>query len=530
MRRSLRRLVLAASASCVLVVVHSLVACTGDDPNLSPENGDAAQPLGDGGGGPQGDGAGGEGGVSTDLSVTPKTFDVARGAKATLKLHGAPGATVAIATEGATLADGGAPLPTSPVTAPSSVTLDAIGNASVDLVAAADAPQQGVKVTFVVSGASQSITGRVIGKPGDLDQFFGKGVGYVDFDVEPSVTIPNSILVQPDGKILVAGDTNNDMFVARFDGTGAVDPTFGTTGHVVHGTAQAPTMALLADGSIVLAALPGAPNSPRVWLLSSAGAFSDAWGGMTGYSQSQLGFDSTAVVATGGAIFVGGIENGTRQNSVVLKYFPDAGRDDTWGSNGTKSTPETNMTLAAIAAFTVDSSSKLWATGGAQTTAGSIAYALDLRFTATGGADIDAPLQAGTGLAIAAQGTKAIISASDAASTKGFLFRNAGQGVPLDPSFGDSTTHYVDLGNGIATSIAVDASNRILAVSGGAHTTFDVLRFDADGHPDPAFGANGVASIKGFAIALAVSGSFVYAVGKDDVASPQKARLARFWN
>jgi hypothetical protein len=92
------------------------------------------------------------------------------------------------------------------------------------------------------------------------------------------------------------------------------------------------------------------------------------------------------------------------------------------------------------------------------------------------------------------------------------------------------TTHYVDLGNGIATSIAVDAMSRILAVSGGAHTTFDVLRFDQDGHPDPAFGANGVASMKGFAIALAVSGSFVYAVGKDDAVSPQKARLARFWN
>jgi hypothetical protein len=46
----------------------------------------------------------------------------------------------------------------------------------------------------------------------------------------------------------------------------------------------------------------------------------------------------------------------------------------------------------------------------------------------------------------------------------------------------------------------------------------------------PAFGANGVASMKGFAIALAVSDSFIYAVGKDDPVSPQKARLARFWN
>jgi len=476
---------------CELPSTYAFVAaCVGDDP--TPSGG----PGGDGGdsgtGGdvttpPSGGDAGTDGATSTDLSVDPKTFDVAPNDHVSLKLHGAPGAVVSVATQAGNLAGGGAPPATSPISAPSTVTLDAIGNGALELIAAKDAAQGDVKVTLGSGTKLQGINGRIIGKPGDLDHFFGAGVGYVDVAIAAGASEPTGILLQPDGKILVAGTTSSNIFVARFDDKGVLDPTFNTTGFVKGGTQENPKLALLADGSIVLEAGRGNQFGPIVWLLSSTGAYSDAWGGAAGYYQPSIGFRETAVAAAGSAIYVGGNESqGSR--SVVEKFFPDAGFDPSWGTDGTQYTPETNMQVPTINAFTFDSAGLLWATGSAQTTAAPVTlYALDLRFVANGGADIDAPLQAGLGLAIAAQGTKAVIAARDTAGSKGFLFRNGGMGVPLDPTFGDASTHYADLGSTMTSSIAVDAESRILAAGNGRLTFEGPIFYHQYTHISPCY-------------------------------------------
>jgi len=70
--------------------------------------------------------------------------------------------------------------------------------------------------------------------PGDLDPTFGTG-GTVITSFGGS-DVASAVVVQPDGKLVVAGRTNiagNTVFaLARYNPNGGLDPTFGTGGLV----------------------------------------------------------------------------------------------------------------------------------------------------------------------------------------------------------------------------------------------------------------------------------------------------------
>src|SRR5262245_57031522 len=88
------------------------------------------------------------------------------------------------------------------------------------------------------------------------------------FDTDGKVTKPvggiidqgRATVIQPDGKILVAGyssnGSNNDMSVVRFDTNGALDNSFDTDGKVITDFAgmddEAYAIALQTDGKIVV--------------------------------------------------------------------------------------------------------------------------------------------------------------------------------------------------------------------------------------------------------------------------------------
>src|SRR5207249_3402861 len=115
--------------------------------------------------------------------------------------------------------------------------------------------------TFLAAPANAS-------NAGDLDPTFGNG-GVASTPL-PATSDAHSVVVQPDGKIVVAGctDTCDDnlaayahtFVVARFLPDGQLDSTFGSggvvqTGFGAHG--QAHSVALQADGKIVVAGCKG---------------------------------------------------------------------------------------------------------------------------------------------------------------------------------------------------------------------------------------------------------------------------------
>jgi uncharacterized delta-60 repeat protein len=98
---------------------------------------------------------------------------------------------------------------------------------------------------------------------GTLDAAFGAGGLVVTELGEGTIAFAAAVALQPDGKILVAGGAGlisgefHGFMVARYHSDGALDPTFGRGGLVVTGFGQghaaAAGLALQADGRIVVA-------------------------------------------------------------------------------------------------------------------------------------------------------------------------------------------------------------------------------------------------------------------------------------
>jgi len=66
---------------------------------------------------------------------------------------------------------------------------------------------------------------------GDLDATFGSA-GKVTTDFSSGEDAVRAVVLQPDGKIVVAGRSSGDFGVARYNTNGTLDTTFGSGGEV----------------------------------------------------------------------------------------------------------------------------------------------------------------------------------------------------------------------------------------------------------------------------------------------------------
>jgi len=99
---------------------------------------------------------------------------------------------------------------------------------------------------------------------GDLDSTFG-GDGVVTTDLG-SGNYAAATVVQPDGKILVAGSAGGDAIVLRYTTSGALDSTFGNGGvaRVSRGGGEYfSDLVLLPDGRIVAGGSASASTAAR---------------------------------------------------------------------------------------------------------------------------------------------------------------------------------------------------------------------------------------------------------------------------
>ena len=114
-----------------------------------------------------------------------------------------------------------------------------------------------IALAFVVSGRT------VLAVDGDLDPTFGTD-GKVLTDFDHSTDIANAVAIQADGKLVVVGTTyrdndfsGEDFAVARYNPDGALDKTFGVGGKVQTDfpglAAVASSVVVQPDGKIVVA-------------------------------------------------------------------------------------------------------------------------------------------------------------------------------------------------------------------------------------------------------------------------------------
>ncbi|NMB78605.1 MAG: hypothetical protein GYA23_05870 [Methanomicrobiales archaeon] len=153
------------------------------------------------------------------------------------------------------------------------------------------------------------------------------------------------IAVQPDGRIVVAGEsanaTNQDAVVLRFTGDGATDPSFGLDGVVTYarsGTDRAFAVAVQPDGRIVCAGstVVAAQDDVLLFRLLPDGTFDPAFGtgGVTAWSGpgDKADYGNWMTLQPDGKILISGTTTtGYGYELLLLRFNADGSPDPAFG-------------------------------------------------------------------------------------------------------------------------------------------------------------------------------------------------------
>jgi uncharacterized delta-60 repeat protein len=200
---------------------------------------------------------------------------------------------------------------------------------------------------------------------GSLDTSFGnKGVVTTNLTgsaKSASEDDANAIVVQPDGKIILAGtsttgtvSTNNNIALARYNSNGSLDTSFGSGGKVITsylsipgsiGNISGDSVALEPDGSIVVfgaSQFAGGVNHPFVARYTSSGVLDSTFGGtgivvLTQVSLIQRSGGNSGqvagVVQGDGRIVVEGVD-ATTSSADLARLNLNGSLDSTFGTGG----------------------------------------------------------------------------------------------------------------------------------------------------------------------------------------------------
>jgi uncharacterized delta-60 repeat protein len=182
---------------------------------------------------------------------------------------------------------------------------------------------------------------------GSLDNGFGS-TGARIFDVTSATDMARSVVIQPNGFIVVSGvpiTTSGDVptAVARLDASGNLDPSFGTGGKLMISTARIGYgLALQPDGKLLLAGgTQGFPSSFALGRLNTDGSWDSSFGNggavttSLTHSTSGSGDNGGAVaLSPDGRIYVAGTAGSINKDFGLVRYTAAGALDTTFAGVG----------------------------------------------------------------------------------------------------------------------------------------------------------------------------------------------------
>jgi len=193
------------------------------------------------------------------------------------------------------------------------------------------------KIVLVGGGGNNNwVVARLNGN-GSLDNTFGSG-GKVTTIFSPYLDEADAVTIQQDGKIVVVGGTahsdfyNRDFAIARYNPNGTLDGNFSTDGKdVLPGYFGATSVAIQADGKILVGG-PGALVA-RYDINGTLDPTFWSGGGATKGTAMVSGFDNwcaIALQANGKIVLAGDDQN----NFIVARLTANGGIDNTFSGDG----------------------------------------------------------------------------------------------------------------------------------------------------------------------------------------------------
>lgn len=411
-----------------------------------------------------------------------------------------------------------------------------------DPTATTDAPSRrggrrrlGLAALGVASALSLSVA---LGAPADVDRGFGRD-GRATADAGGD-EYAYALAVQPDGRIVVAGETslNKDAVVFRLEPDGSPDRGFDGDGARAidsGGYGAAHAVAIQPDGGIVVAGESSvsmtSTTDAGVYRLTSAGAPDPSFGTDGAQAIDDGGNEKAHALALqpDGSIVLAGSSLGTK-NAAVWRLTPTGARDLNFGAGGTRAI-DLGGTIEVANAVGIQPDGRIVVAGRA--TLNGVTHVLAARLTPTGAPDPSfgaggiALLTSADGayaraLAIQPDG-KIVIAGRTVLNTDATVYRLTSDGAP-DASFGvDGSVRLEAAGSEDAHALAIQRDGKIL-VAGEASAGDEAFlaRLRPDGSRDTGFGDNGRRIIGGgdvpaYAVALRGDGGILLA-GNDSKA------------
>ena len=181
---------------------------------------------------------------------------------------------------------------------------------------------------------------------GSLDASFGSG-GKVTTSVLPSDDVGYSVIVQPDGKLVVAGRTyngsNNDFALVRYNADGSLDAGFGDSGIVTtlvgSSHEEGYSVAIQPDGKLVVSGYSRIGSNEDFALVryNTDGSLDTSFGSggvvTTAVGASRDGGLNVAIQPDG-KLVVAGYSLGSTYDFALVRYNADGSLDTSFGSGG----------------------------------------------------------------------------------------------------------------------------------------------------------------------------------------------------
>ncbi|MBC7465012.1 MAG: hypothetical protein H7256_03380 [Bdellovibrio sp.] len=347
-------------------------------------------------------------------------------------------------------------------------------------------------------------------KDGSLDSTFGVS-GKVITDINPAIESADSIsaiALQGDGKILVSGYYYNGAVfgslgfaTARYNANGVLDATFGTGGIVVAnayaGSSDDPVGIIIqSDGKIIVAghSYHGGLNNAFLARFTSSGVLDSSFGS-SGFVLPTYGvgsYDSTtsAIAQPDGKILVVGSTDaaaGTDDDMAMMRFLPDGTLDVSFGTGGKMIANFNSGLHDGISCVTLLSDGKILAAGyinnGTDNQLAVVRFnsngALDTSFGASGKFMTTVGSGASYGTAMALQSDEKIVIGGTDNNSNIVVVRATSSGF-LDTSFAVNGQFVLDFsGNhsiSYVSSLLVESDDQIL-VGGTTTDTFDINDF-----------------------------------------------------
>lgn len=351
---------------------------------------------------------------------------------------------------------------------------------------------------------------------GSLDTTFSNN-GMVKTDVGTSYDYGSSVTVQIDGKILVAGSSrnaagNDDFALVRYNTDGSLDTTFGGDGilttAVGTSTDNGNSVTVQADGKILVAGSSNIPYDFALVRYNSDGSLDTTFSADGKVTTSIGGFDSarSVTVQADGKILVAGYsDNGINYDFAIIRYNSDGSLDATFGSTGVVTTA-IGANYEAAQSVTVQADGKILVSGYSKNTSDDFALvrynsdgSLDTSFGGDGiilttigtGSDI------GYSVAVQSDGKIVVGGVSNNGSNTDFAMVRYNSDGSLDTTFSSDgkVTTAIGTGSDVGYSVAIQADGKILLTGysiNGSNSDFAVVRYNSDGSLDTTFSNDGI--------------------------------------